>query len=626
MIGTIVYLLSLTLIALAALGLGRPVIRALIARDEQDEVAIALWSAAVGMVLAGTLLTALGFVGLLYGWLIRLLTVALAPFGLLTLIELARLARLRKAGWLHAHEESPSRESNAPPPWLVGGCRWAAAMVMLATLTSALAPPTAGDALCYHLELAKRFLIEHRLVDLPFDDNATYPLIVEMWYLWGLALGGGVPAQLVHWFIGLLFAGGTFALGSTIVGRGWATVAATFALLAPGINNQMTAPLNDLALATFTTLALAAWWRAAIDDRPSGWYAMAGVMFGGALATKYTALVFLAAWSIAAAVILYRQIARRKVMLRGMATAAVIAVSMAGPWYVRSMWLRGDPIYPYLSTRVEGAAPKADKRPLGVNLLAAMTAPWDVTMSPQRVGGRSHQLGPLFLAVLPTLVIARRLRGVATLLIVASAFGLLWFVLRHNVRFLQPVAPLLAVPMAWAISEWRRWPVVPQRIATLSTVGLALVCLAIPVRRGVKLLPVAVGIESRDDYLRRVEPTYGTALAMRALLTTDACVLSQEQRAFYLPGRITRESIYRRETQFDQATDAELLDHLRHAGFTHLLLAEADNDADITFDETLGRRVAAAVAMNAETSPRCLDEQTFVDEHGGRRRYRLLEL
>ena len=39
---------------------------------------------------------------------------------------------------------------------------------------------TAGDALCYHLELPKRFLQDGGLTFRPNDDNITFPLLAEM--------------------------------------------------------------------------------------------------------------------------------------------------------------------------------------------------------------------------------------------------------------------------------------------------------------------------------------------------------------------------------------------------------------------------------------------------------------
>ncbi len=633
MILSLVYLAVLVLIALAALGVGRPVVRALVEVDEGDEIGTAVWSVAVGLVLCGGLWMVLGLLGLLYPALVRVLTLSAAAVGALQLAPLWRARRLRLMGWVTNRDELPSDANCEPDPRWLGVGRWLLAMIAGATLISALAPPVAGDALCYHLELPKRFLLEHAVVELPHDDNAVYPLLTEMWFLWGLALGGATVAQLMHWLCGGLMAGGVMLLATPIVGRRWSEFAAVLVLLTPGLNNQMTAPLNDLAVATLTTLALAAWWRAVHAERGTGWYLLGGILLGGALGTKHVALLFGVALAVVTLALIAQQAGRRAALLRGLALLGVVAVSVAGPWYVRAAWYRGDPVYPFLTghavaqvsagdqERAAAESPRPDKRKLGRDVLAAITAPWQVTMRPELVGGRAHQIGPMWLALLPGLVLTRRLRGLGMLLAIGGLFALLWFGLRQNTRFLLPAIPVLAVGVVWVIVELRRWPRAPRVVTTLILVSLSLFLLAIPVRRAVKSLPVAMGVESREAYLRRVEPTYDIARQMRELDTSELRILSQEQRAFYLPGRITRESIYRRHTQYHESRAGEsCFARLRSAGFTHLLLVDA-HGGDTTYDDTLNQLVT--------DSPERLEmvcETTFTGDDGGERRYRLLSL
>jgi hypothetical protein len=185
---------------------------------------------------------------------------------------------------------------------------------------------------------------------------------------------------------------------------------------------------------------------------------------------------------------------------------------------------------------------------------------------------------------------------------------------------------MLAVGAVWVLIELRRWPRLPRVVSSLAIMVLVLFLFAIPLRRAAKSLPVALGLESRDAYLQRVEPTYEIARQMREQTTGDLCVLSQEQRAYYLPGRITRESIYRRHTGYDQTIDAgQLSAQLRSAGFTHLLLVEADG-GETTYDDTLNRLVASAVAEDPDEAPELVCETSFVDSTGGTRHYRLMRL
>jgi hypothetical protein len=283
-------------LALAAFGIGRPVLRGL-GVGQDDRLSVAVWSVAVGLIVAGLLLAGLGLLGVLYVPVVGVITMAACLWGLGEILHSAIHAAEQRTfpspDVPPARFDAPEDTPWAPPPrWLSRGMLLAAGAACLGSLIGALAPPTAGDALCYHLELPKTFLVEHRILYLPYHDNATFPLLTEMWFLWGLAIDGGVCAQLVHWGLGVLLGLAAVVLATPILGRRWAWVAGALVVLTPGVSNQMTAPLNDVALAAMTTLALAAWWRAVVGDQGRRWFVLAGLTAGGALATKYIALLF----------------------------------------------------------------------------------------------------------------------------------------------------------------------------------------------------------------------------------------------------------------------------------------------------------------------------------------------
>ncbi|MGC3967133.1 MAG: hypothetical protein QM775_07100 [Pirellulales bacterium] len=269
------YALFATMIV-AALAVGRPLSR-LLKLDDDDALSGFAWSAGLGLLAWGCLLALLGLCNGLYSPFIRGLTATSAIVG---------IVQLWRGGY-----GKPDRQLNVRARWhrFLTGLRnqspltlffaVAAGVAAGASFLSALAPPIAGDALCYHLELPKRYLQMHGLVHIAESDNSTYPLLAEMWFLWGLAVDGPIAAQLIHWFCGLVAAAAAFTIALPIVGRSTATIAACLVLITPGLNNQMTAPLNDVALAMFAGLALAAGWRAVVrrDNR----YAVAAGLFLG---------------------------------------------------------------------------------------------------------------------------------------------------------------------------------------------------------------------------------------------------------------------------------------------------------------------------------------------------------
>jgi hypothetical protein len=622
MLDSLTALVTLAVILLACYGLGRPVVRRL-RYDESDLLAGSVWSLAWGLVLAGLLLMGLGLAGLLYRPLIGVLTCSAAFW---TLAEVWR-------PWGAARRRESSLASDlfsAPPPvWLTRGLAALAVMSALGALIGALAPPTDGDALCYHLELPKQFLAHQALFCPDYNDHATFPLLVEMWYLWAMALDGPVAAQLVHWLLGVLLSLATVLLSEVVLGRSWAWLAGALMLLLPGISNQMTAALNDVGLTAFTTLALAAWLRGISNEESRHWLLAAGVFLGAALAIKYTALLLAAAVAIAWLGIMARQVGERQFHLQSAATVLVIASAIAGPWYVRAAWHRGNPVYPFFSQHLGTSGPNVlpeRKTPLGWNAAALASLPWQVTMYPERFGGRGHQLGPLFLLGIPGLLLARRLRGLGLLLAIAAIYTLFWYALRQNIRFLYPIAPLLAVGVIWGWMELRRLPRGPRWTTACVFAGVALLGCVVSLERSLDRAAVALGWQTRSQFLQEHEPTYAAAEAANRWLRPGDRILSQDYRALYFEQPVIRETVFRRATQYDQHTDppAELSGVLRAAGFSHLLLAEATGPG-IRYNSRLSKLVAAARDQQPAAYVDLADYE-FRDTDGSLRRYRLIAL
>jgi hypothetical protein len=626
-------LLTLVTITLAAYGMGRPIVRGLgVPRD--DRLATNVWSIVVGLIVAGGVLGGLGLAGLLYDSAIGVLSLAAGFWGVGEIVR-DHVARRQKAAV--GDPFAPDRRDDVPGPaaparWLGLAVLLLAAAACLGSLVGALAPPTAGDALCYHLELPKIFLADHAIRYLPYHDNSTFPLLAEMWYLWALALDGPVAAGLVHWGLGILLGLAAVVLARPILGRPWAWAAGCIVVLTPGVSNQMTAPLNDIALAVLTTLALAAWWRVAVNQEDRRWLILAGLAGGGALGTKYIALIFAVAVAATWVWAMVRRAEQRRMLLAAAATVAVVAASVGGPWYVRAAWHRHNPVYPFLAElHTSGEAGgetggletlPARKSPLGRSAVGLAIAPWQITMHPERFGGRAHQLGVLFLVAAPGLFFARRLRGLGTLLAVAAVYGVVWFLLRQNVRFLFPTVPLLAVAVAWVWIELRRFPTA-ARVAIVGVQAVILVAYtAVAVVRCEDRLAVAVGLEKREDYLSRCEPSFAAATVANLMLDDGAHILSQDCRAFYFDARVTQESVYRRLSGYDRriTSSGELGRALRRAGFTHLLLAENTKPRGIAYDPTLSR------LANVDRSLRRITESYFADTDGGLRHYRLVAL
>ena len=633
------------LLAVASYGLGSALLRGLriYVPSRLDRLVFGM---TLGWIAAGTILAALGLVGPFHVPLIGLVSLLNVPLiGVLTLtgafwtigtfLASQDSGPVDEASDLHDGGGAVQSSGLAAPRWLLGFAALAAIVASLGALMGAAAPTTAGDALCYHLELPKTFLAEHRLAFDPYSENATFPLLTEMWYLWGLALDGPVAASLIHWFIGLLFAGATVVLATPIVGRGWGWIAGCVALLVPGVTNQMTAPMNDLALALTTTVALAAWWRAVMLEEGRRWLIVAGIAAGGAMAIKYLALLFALAMAAGSLWAARNKGPKRQLVLEAAAVITVVAVSTAGLWYVRAAWHRGNPVYPFLTEVFSPDTPvyadahetlPESKSQLGRTPWGAVAAAWHVTMRPERVGGRSHQPGVLFLAFLPGLLLTRRLRGLGTLVIIGTAYWIVWYLLRQNVRFLLPLIPIGAVAVVWVLAEMGRFPAKARWAGTGLACGVLAVYMLVAAERCRDQWAVATGLESRNSYLARNEPTWEAATVWNPSFLAKDHLLSLDHRAFYFKCPVTREKAYRRHTGYHVklASPDQLAPLLRKAGFTHLLLARNLNSQGVQFDPTLPRLVENSRAVLGRLSFPVLWDYTFDDADGGRRHYQLV--
>ena len=640
----------------ACFGLGRRLLRAGSIRFATAPEELA-WSISLGMGFFGMVLFELGLAGLLYRELILALTVLAA---ILSLPEFARWFARSKAAWLRGDAEDAggtqfAAESSRTTSRFIGVSLVLAGVAVVAALLGALAPPTAGDALCYHLQLPKVYLAQHRITYLPDSANSTYPLLMEMLFLWGLALEGGVLAQLFHWLVGLLLASATFCLAAPVAGRRVAWLATAIVLLVPGVTNQMTAPLNDLGVALYTTLTLAALLRGmglvpvprGGDPRTQGrLMVLAGVCFGFALGVKYVAILclpgFVVLW-VASRLWIAKEHDEEATVgrtlntggaLRAAVVMSVVSLAVGGGWYLRAAVHTGNPVYPFLSSWFGSPASESvgsDKTPLAHTPAGLLASPWQITMHPERFGGRAAQLGVVFLALVPGLGWVRPGKALTAVLLAAVAYYFMWFLLRQNVRFLLPIVPALAAGAGWVLVRGLfegdalslRMPGWMRRGALAAIVLVFGFNTLIAVARARDTVAVAVGLQSRDDFLRQREPSYAVARFAREALSDDAVILSQDYRSFYFKQRVVRENIFRLRTGYDARVEPgpEAVGWLRDAGFTHALLLESTGDDGIRFEATLNRLLAPCLAE----LPSLLHYE-FRDSDGAVRRYRLLAL
>ena len=207
-------------------------------------------------------------------------------------------------------------------------------------------PPTADDALTYHLPAAVQWLQTGRIELFPtwfFNPANTYsPLGGSMFMAWLIApVGSDVLVRGIQLGPLLLLFLVVLELGRLLGARdATAAVVALACVMMRSFVNQVAVPKDDLFLTAFCTAAVMSLASGRADEK---WAPLrAGVSIGLLAATKYTAMFSLPI------LLLLTDVPFRQARWRrgGWLIALAIVALLAGPWYVRNAMLTGNPLFP----------------------------------------------------------------------------------------------------------------------------------------------------------------------------------------------------------------------------------------------------------------------------------------
>lgn len=223
--------------------------------------------------------------------------------------------------------------------------RWAgglASAALLAALAVALAPPTAYDALLYHLAMPDAYLTAGRVEYLPWLVMSGMPQTVEMIYTLAIAWGGLPLATVMGWSIGPLVSLGLLGwLRSRFDARtAWAGLAALLA--GSTLLSALAWGYVDWAGMLFGLgcLALLEAWRERGADGLLFW---AGIFAGLAFSAKYTA----GNLALVGGCVLFWHIWRRRARLIPAALRFGLGFVLPPlPWLVKNAVTTGNPFYP----------------------------------------------------------------------------------------------------------------------------------------------------------------------------------------------------------------------------------------------------------------------------------------
>lgn len=491
-----------------------------------------------GFGMLGLLMLLLGAAGGYYRWLVWLAGLAALPWGAPALLRALR-------GCL---PQLPSGALNRLLAAFV-------ALLSLLTLLKALTPPTAWDALVYHLSGPKLYLEAHRLehaIDLPY---LGFPHFGSMLFTWGLLLANPQLGQLIHYSFFLM----ALMLLPDLVrrlapGRSWLAAA-----LMVGVPSALM--LAAWAYVEWISIfaALAAF-RLLIDPalekaRPGYW--LGGGFVGLALAAKYNNLGVL----LGLMILLLLDPRRRHGLLW---FAAGVALSL-GPYLLKNLLLTGNPVYPFFLPGKFWDASRAfwySRGGSGLGVLRLLLAPWEATVGGVEGGAvsgfppYSATIGPLLLMLSPFALLGWRQRAAAekrllgALLVVCLSCYALWLaLLSYSALLIQTRLIFIMLPficifavvgldrLRQVASVWFRPDVVLTGLVVFS---LLLTTLAALFDQHLPSdLAVISGAQTQPDYLQERLGLHAAVMArINQLPPGSKVVFLWEPRSFYCSAEV----------------------------------------------------------------------------------------
>lgn len=558
------------LILLSAAGLGRRALRVLRVHCETNLQTAGL-ALAVGLLCLTGLTILLGFADL---WKPVYLWSLIAPGLLLAMTPLFK--HLGRSPALLAAALRPHRL------YLLILCA-----EVLPGLVIALAPPTDWDALVYHLTLPKTFLAEGGLVRMGYHAAAYYPINVETLYLLAMGIGGESAAMTLAWAGAGLAAWGILMLADRFSSRriGWLAVILCFA--APTLHiGEYAHPEPYIAFYMCAwLLSLDTWLRQ--PTRASA--ALTAIFAAGVIGSRFTGLMVVPLSLFLTAADWYSRRNqrpagnRRSYATPAQGALALLAATLLGSvWYIRNIWLVGNPFYPGFTSIFGGTPPLATRQVLGMiaevhTLSAWLLYPLYLGMGPGRPvppGAFYHPaLGPWFLALIPAAMflgpVDRRLRGYLWGLL-AFSYVAYWAISdpRYVMPYAVPLILLCATGFERLASSHRAYRVLLWALLCLS----ALPFVTLHAAKSASRLDLVLGLRERESFLESADPLFAAALyANRTLVPTDRLLLIARRPYYFdvpyvfadplLQANIDFETIQHRD-EFDAVVRTNHITHI----------------------------------------------------------------
>jgi hypothetical protein len=398
-----------------------------------------------------------------------------------------------------------------------------------------LLPPVEFDTLMYHLSTVKLYLEKHGFWHIYFNAQSDFPMLTEMNYLIGLALGNDIICKVISAAIGFVACAGIGIVARTWLGcsmRGVLTSILIFCTFTNTIANMSTCYV-DMPQALWTLCAVLAMERYG-QSRKWPWLIISAILAGMAMQTKIFGIFALAVIGIRFLQISINKETVVDILKKGSVICAV-AILMGLPWYAKSYAYNGT-ILSLTHASIEGqglATPmniKSDSLLLKqiVNIpFRLIAAPWTFSLFPSQ--HQSDTFGPLLLAILPFLLFTKIPPQGRSIIISALLYFGLVLVMEmcfiqggSSIRYSTYIQMIGAACIPFVISQLRDW-----KLIRFAMIGMVAIIIALGTllffKRYHKEWKTLLANKSREAYYMSVLPEYPVIKEINAM--TDGKVV-----------------------------------------------------------------------------------------------------
>lgn len=381
----------------------------------------------------------------------------------------------------------------------------------------ALYPPTAWDAISYHLAASRQYVQHHRLMLVPYVRFPVFPQGIEMLFTFAMLIYDGISARLISLLMFVSLGAIVWSAARRLIGNGGAQWAIIAFLSSPLVLWLASSGYIDIGAALFAGAAVYVFLKANLEKRIP-WYILSGVFMGMGIGAKYNDLIFVPIMGGILLVRIFRSGHRWRIS--ELLAFLVPTILVGGPWYIRNYYYSGNPFFPFFGrvfgypsfwTKQDNIGLQTDllvAHGIGKSALSLLKLPLALIVN-QRAFLLDYGAGlSPFLVI--TFVLFPFIGGpskhkIWKFWIISLLFVLVWFYSAQIVRYITPLYFTLCLIFGWSLENIMKG--VYRNIA----LGLAVLVVALFPFRFVTSLtsePLPLNTSQRNTYLSAHLPSW----------------------------------------------------------------------------------------------------------------------